>query len=127
MLDREELFRLLINGASGMYLHEAAVVLLDKHGYWLGREDFLTYVDVDRSNDWAAIDYRRLMPALDGGNLPAGEEEAKILRIAASLSGIYPVLLREVVEGIDLANIKLVAEAIMYADGFLSSTAQPAP
>ncbi len=129
MINREELRRLLMRGASEVYLYEAAIMLLCRYcdGYWLSRVDFLRFVDLDMANDWATIDFDRAMSSLDSGELPADDEQAKILRIVASLGGVYPILLREVVEGIDRENIALVAEAIMYADGFLSSTADPKP
>lgn len=125
-IDEQQLTTMLMRGATGMYLHEAAVRLLLRHGYWLRRRDFRNYIDVD-SLGRAAIDFGAAMAALDRGELVGDDESQKVLRIAASMSGVYPVHLREVVEGIDRDGIKHIAEAIMYADGFLNSTADVQP
>ncbi|GIH08486.1 hypothetical protein Rhe02_65530 [Rhizocola hellebori] len=128
----EKLADLLMRGASGIFLYEAAVLLLRRHGLWLEHPGFRRFIVVEPDGQKASVDLKAAMPALDSGSLTADtgdwltdDEAAKILRIVASLSGTYPVLLREVVEGIDRENIKYVAEAIMYADGFLSSQADP--
>jgi hypothetical protein len=121
----ERLKEMLMRGASGMYIHEAAIGLLIKHGFWLTNPTFLEHIVVELDGTVAGIDYKNLMSVVDKTGGGADEESISILRIAASLSGMYPVHLRDVVEGISRENIRYVAESIMYADGFLTSTATP--
>lgn len=121
----EELLRLLALGVEGIYLLEASLRLIVNHDYWLRRSDFAQFIVLGDPPGAASIDFVAATSALDHGQLQADSEQASILRIAASLATAYPVILREVVEGIEAPNIKHVAEAIMYADGFLESTAEP--
>jgi hypothetical protein len=127
-LDRDHLAMLLHEGANGVFLQEAAVRLIVRHEYWLKHEDFLEFVVVyGDPPETAGIDWIAALRALDGGELRAEHEEASLLRIAGSIGSFYPICLRDMIEGIDLENIKHIAEAIMYADGFLGSVAQPKP
>jgi hypothetical protein len=126
--DKGELRSLLMRGASGVYLHEASIVLLARHGYWLVKDEFLRFVvPYDDPPVAAGIDWTAAMAALDSGDLRADEEDAAILRIASSIAGRSPVILFDVLQGIDRDNIRYVAEAVMYADGFLESVADPRP
>ncbi len=43
--------------------------------------------------------------------------EASILRLAASLASTSPVTLRDIITGLDQANIHLVLNAIRHAGG----------
>ncbi|MBG6134655.1 hypothetical protein [Longispora fulva] len=122
----EDLVELLMKGAGGIYLQEAATRLLARHGYWLRDREFLRFVVTYEDPPVAAgIRWKAAVDALDRGELEAGIEERSILRIAASLCTFYNISLRDVVEGIDAVNIKHVAESIMYADGYLNSIAEP--
>lgn len=124
----DRLSELLMKGASEIFIQEAATRLLIRHAYWVQNEAFQQYIVVYNGGEDAGIDFKRATAALDAGDLVGEDEEPeKILRIAASLSIMYPINLREEVEGIDAANIKHVAEAIMYADGYLHATADPYP
>lgn len=126
--DGEEIAALLMKGASAVYLHEAAITLLARHGYWLSRKEFLRFVEVyDDPPAAAGIHWDAVVAALDGGDLSAGEEETAVLKIAASIAGHYGVFLYDVVQGLSRETVKYVAEAIMYADGFLESVADPRP
>lgn len=127
-LDKRDLDRLLMEGAGGIYLNEASARLLIRHDFWLGQRDFLEYVVVYGDPPEAAgIDWPAALKALERGELRCDSEQRSILKIAGSISTFYLVSLREVVENIDRENIRHIAEAIMYADGFLGSTANPIP
>ena len=125
-LDKQVLADLLLAGAEGIFVVEAATRLIVKYEYWLHHDGWLEYVLLRGDPPvTAVVDWKPLMEALDSGFIKAPAEESQILRIAASLIIPYRIYLREQVEGIDRQNIKLVAEAIMYADGFLESVADP--
>jgi len=125
-VDKEQLRELLTRGAEGVFLIEAAIRLVIRHEYWLNNERFLDYVKIYGDPPaGAVIDFKPMMVEFDKDRFGAPDEEAHVLMIAASLCVPYFVCLREVVEGLDLDTIRLVAEAIMYADGFLESVADP--
>jgi hypothetical protein len=125
-LETSQLAELMMVGTGAMFVAAASVRLLVRHGYWLTQESFLKHVDVygdpPRS---AGVNFKPLMAELDNGQLPGDHEQQSILQFAASLLGWYPIVLRHVSQGIDAEHIKHVAEAIMYADGFLESVAEP--
>jgi hypothetical protein len=125
-IDSGKIVSSLMKGAGAVYLHEASVILLARHGYWLQRNDFLRFVKVLKNPpDAAGIDWAAVIAAIDSGDLRADEEEIAILKISASIAGHFGLFLYDVVQGISRDNIKYVAEAIMYADGFLESIADP--
>lgn len=107
--------------SKGIYCDEAAAELLIRHRTWLRRNDFTTQfiiTEVETSGDiTAAISWEETITALRAGNLPCSRSEASILRLAASLAGTSPVTLREVITGLDQANIQLVLNAIRHASG----------
>ena len=65
----------------------------------------------------AFLDWTAVMAALDAGRLPCSGGEERVLRIAASLAEGIPVDLGEALSGLDEANIVLVAEAVVHANG----------
>jgi hypothetical protein len=124
-LDREGWERVLMNGADEKFLVEAAARLIARHGYWLGLPEFAEFLEF-YPPDAAGIWYKRAAQALDDGRLPVrDQEDANVLRLAASLVVPYRVSLGEVIENNSAETIALIAEAMMYADGFLSSRATP--
>ena len=54
---------------------------------------------------------------MQAGTLPCSGSEASILHLAASLAGTTPVDLRDLITGLDRANIQLVLNAIRHAGG----------
>src|SRR5437588_3417319 len=101
-LDKNQLEDLLWKGASTVFLQEAAVRLLIKHGYWLHQEAFLGFVKIFHNpTEMAGIQWESALSALDDGQLSADHEQASILRIAGSICTFYRLSLRDVVEGID--------------------------
>jgi hypothetical protein len=123
----DRMCEMLMKGASEIFLHESAVRLLIRHAFWIQNEEFQQYIAIYNGGEEAGIDFKSATAAIDAGELVGDEEAVKILRIAASLSIMYPINLREQVEGIDAVNIRHVAEAIMYADGYLHAIADPDP
>jgi hypothetical protein len=115
-----ELATLLQDGVRGCYAEEAAVALLIDHGLWLRRCDFvrtcIEITDFTGDEQAAFIDWRAATQALDLGKLPCSTSEASVLRIAAGLAGVT-VDLRARLGGLDARNIRLVAEAVMHANG----------
>jgi hypothetical protein len=118
-----ELAALLRVGARGCHSDEAAVGLLVEHDLWLHRHDFVrTCVAVetdlfDEDEEVAAfIDWSAAVKVLDAGGLPCSTGEGAVLRIAAGLAGV-PVNLRAMLGGLDARNIRLVAQAVMHANG----------
>jgi hypothetical protein len=113
-----ELAALLRIGAQGYHPDEAAVDLLIRHNTWLHRSDFVcTCVNVETGDEVAAfIDWHAAIRALNAGDLPCSTSEASVLRIAAGLGGVA-VDLRAMLGGLDARNIRLVAEAVMHANG----------
>lgn len=124
-LDRDGWERLLLNGADGVFLVEAAARLIARHDYWMHVPQFLNFVEF-HPPEAAGIWYVRAVSALENNQLPTrNQEDANVLRIAASLVTAHRVILREVVENNSADTIRLIAEALMYADGFTTSTATP--
>ncbi len=117
-------------GARGLHVEEAAVELVLRHGYWIGREDFTGRfvhepADQELAGDQpaAAIDWQGAVAGLERGELPCSGSERSVLKIAASLGGGVPVSLRVVLGGFDHGNVTLVAEAVLDANGTLGGTA----
>lgn len=65
----------------------------------------------------ADVDWPAAMTALDTGDLPSSGSEARILRLAASLTGGIPVNLRDALTGLDTRNITLVSQAVLHTSG----------
>ena len=116
-LTTDALAALLRRRATGSYADEAAVELLISHGTWLGRRDFLAAcVEYDHDGhdpvvwvDWHAV------PAFVGG-APCSTSEARILRLAAELSGIDTGCpLADLLCGLDDRNSTLVVDAIAHS------------
>jgi len=107
--------------SKGIYCDEAAAELLIRHRTWLRRNDFTTQFVITQTGPsgdiTAAISWEETVTALRAGNLPCSGSEASILRLAASLASTSPVALREVITGLDQANIQLVLNAIRHASG----------
>lgn len=121
-----ELAALLWEGASSMFRHEATVAFLIGTEYWLRHEQFLGFVEIyDGPPRAAGVHWAEAMHALHHGVLRAGQEESSILRIAASIATAYPVSIGEMAENIGRDAVRLMAEAVMYADGFLDAFADP--
>jgi hypothetical protein len=112
--------------AAGLLADLAAVDLLIAHRYWLTRPGFTArfvhpvtapdgHADGHRIGAW--IDWQAAITALQHRQLPCSGSEADMLRIAASLATGTPVILREVLGGLDHANIAAVTSAITAANG----------
>jgi hypothetical protein len=118
----EGLIAMLRAGARGLYVEEAAVELVLRHGYWIGREDFTgrfvrEQADPEPAGDQptAAIDWLGAVEGLERGELPCSGSELSVLKIAASLGGF------------DHVNIALVAEVVLHANGSAGMVIVPAP
>jgi ADP-ribose pyrophosphatase YjhB (NUDIX family) len=107
--------------SKGIYCDQAAAELLIRHRTWLGRDDFTTQFIITQAGPsgtiTAAISWEEAITALQAGNLPCSRSEASILRLAASLASTSPITLRDVITGLDQANIHLVLNAIRHASG----------
>jgi hypothetical protein len=109
----------LLRGARGLYSEEAAVCLLIGHGMWLRRDAFVracVEVDGEPGDEVAFVDWPAAIGALNTGDLPCSTSEAAMLRIAACLAGIAADL-RTLLGGLDARNIRLVAQAVLHANG----------
>jgi hypothetical protein len=126
-LDRAGWERLLINGADGQFNIEAPARLIARHGYWLEVAEFMAFVEF-YPPDAAGIAYLEAARALDVGRLPVRDrEDENVLRFAAGLAQEYPFLLKYTAENNSAETIELMAEALMYSDGFTMSTATARP
>jgi len=107
--------------SKGIYCDQAATELLISHRTWLHRNDFTTQFILTQAetsgNITAAVSWEEAVTALQAGKLPCSDSEASILRLAASLAGTSPVTLRDIITGLDQANIQLVLNAIRHAGG----------
>lgn len=108
--------------AAGLLSDTAAVGLLIAHRYWLTHPAFtarfvhpVTAANGHPVGAW--IDWQAAITALQRGQLPCSGSEAAMLRIAASLATEAPVILRDVLGGLDRANIAAVTTAITAANG----------
>jgi hypothetical protein len=105
-----------------LYCAEAAVELLIGHLVWLLRGDFVdVFVETGEGlmdgTPMAWVGWTAAVAALEAGRLPCSPSESQVLRIAASLADGIPVDLCEAVSGLDVANIVLVARAVLHAAG----------
>lgn len=108
--------------AAGLLADTAAVGLLIAHRCWLARPAFTArFVHPVTGGDGhpigAWIDWPATITALQRGELPCSRSEGHMLRIAASLATDLPVILRDVLGGLDRANIAAVTTAITAANG----------
>lgn len=108
--------------AAGLLADTAAVDLLIAHRHWLTRTAFTArFVHPVTGGEGhpigAWIDWPAAIIALDNGELPCSGSEGDMLRIAASLAADLPVTLRDVLGGLDRANITAAATAITAANG----------
>jgi hypothetical protein len=117
----EDLITALHEHAAGLHADTAAVDLIARHRIWLTRAQFEPYIRTRRPHLTAApnalIQWRKAVAALTAGHLAASTSEAAVLRIAASLGANIPIRLRQVLGGLDRANIALVTDAITHANG----------
>jgi hypothetical protein len=116
-LTTDTIAALLRRRATGSYADEAAVELLIAHDMWLGRRDFLTAcVDYDHDGHGPVVwvDWHAVPAFLDGA--PCSASEARVLRLAAELSGIDTACpLADLLCGLDDRNSALVVDAVAYA------------
>jgi hypothetical protein len=105
--------------AHGIYTLEAATGLIIEHATWLGRDDFTRLIHTGSCSavTMAAIDWPAAATALDVGELPCSSGERRILQLAASLADHAPVVLGDVVTGLDDHSIQTLAKAILHASG----------
>jgi hypothetical protein len=119
--DPVTLARLLRAHAAGLLAEAAAIDLLITHRHWLHRPAFtarfvhpVTASDGRRIGAW--IDWPAALTALQDGEPPCSNSEADLLRIAASLGAALPVILRDILGGLDRTNIAAVITAITAAN-----------
>ena len=107
--------------AAGSLAAMAAAELLIA-GAWPDRDDFAGFVTVTASPgsgltvavvDWEAA----AKAAATGGGLCCSGGERRMLQVTASLAAGIPVDLRDAVTGLDGANARLVAGAVLSASG----------
>jgi hypothetical protein len=103
--------------AAGSLAAMAAAELLIA-GAWPGRDDFAGFVTVAASPGSgltvAVVDWEA---AVAPGGLCCSGGERRMLRAAASLAAGIPVDLRDAVAGLDGANARLLAGAVLAASG----------
>ncbi|HEY2266361.1 MAG TPA: hypothetical protein VGI96_27335 [Streptosporangiaceae bacterium] len=105
--------------AHGIYALEAATGLIIEHATWLGRDDFTRLIHTGPCSavTMAAIDWPAAAAALRAGELPCSGGERRILELAASLAGHYPVVLGDAVCGLDDQSTKILIRAVLHASG----------
>lgn len=108
--------------AAGLLTEVAAIDLLTTHRYWLTRSAFTArfirpVTADDGQHIGARLDWHQAAASLHDGELPCSRSEADMLRIAASLGAGLPVVLRDVLGGLDRTNIAAVKAAITTANG----------
>jgi hypothetical protein len=116
----DELIDALHEHVVGINAQTAAVDLIAAHRVWLTRADFARFIQHGRCHStgapMATIRWRSAHTALQRGQLPCSDSEAKILRIAVSLATGIPISLREVLGCLDHRNIAHVMRAIGIAN-----------
>ncbi len=70
----------------------------------------------------AAVGWDDAVAALDGGALPCGDGERRILHLAASIAAGIPADLGEALTGLDRAGITAAARAVLHAGGHRDAT-----
>jgi hypothetical protein len=96
--------------------------VLIEHRSWLLRADFVDeFVEViDGTPGDAAmafVDWAAALEALEGGRFACSSSEDRVFRIAASIAEGIPVDLRDATCGLDGANARRVADALVHAAG----------
>jgi hypothetical protein len=111
-------------GAAGLYCAEAGVELLIGQESWLRRSDFTgSFIAVTPGRAaMAAVGWHAAITALDGGALPCGGGERRILHLAASIAAGIPADLGEALTGLDRAGIAAAARAVLHAGGHRGAT-----
>lgn len=139
--DPDELYRLLMRGAGTIPQLEAAhrlVFQVDRLCSWLISSGCISQerLDLDdgRSLPYAAVRFdaaeKRVRELSRDGRLLAeygpGKSERAALLVAAALSGQTSVgTLRDVMPDLNQDHARLVAEAMMYAAGWMDGAADP--
>ncbi len=108
-------------GARGLFAAEAAAELLIASP-WPHRPDFAGFMHTgtsitDGTTELAHVDWTAAITALNGGDLPCGGAERRILRLAASIAEGLPVDLQEALTSLDDSSINQVVQAIRHASG----------
>jgi ADP-ribose pyrophosphatase YjhB (NUDIX family) len=107
--------------ASCMYCDQAATELIISHGFWLHRTDFTSQFIATQpglaGGTTAVIEWDEAIAALRAGKLPCSGSEAAVLILAASLATASLVNLRDVITGLDQANLHLIISAVRRAGG----------
>ena len=108
--------------AAGLHPEEAGIELLIRHGAILHRDDFARFVHTgtsisDGTTLMSWIDWDAALTALHDGQIPVCSGEQRILQLAASIAGGFPVGLRDAIPGLDNQNMKLLITAIRHAAG----------
>ena len=114
-------------GAAGLYCAEAGAGLLICQESWLRRGDFtVPFIAVTSGLAGraavAAVGWDDAVAALDGGALPCGSGERRILHLAASIAAGIPADLGEALTGLDRAGIAAAARAVLHAGGHRGAT-----
>ena len=117
-LTTDQLAELLYEWAAGSRGAEAAVELLDEHGTWLHRDDFVhacVNYDHDGTRPVAWIDWDTVVGWI-AGRTACSATEARVLRLAAELAGVDSgEPLADLFTSLDGRNSRLVLDAIAYA------------
>ena len=109
--------------AAGLPDAEAAIELLIGHRLWLHRSDFVDNYIATRPGltnpvvPMAWVDWPAAITALNSQTLACSNNEARMLRIAASLAGGLPLDLGDAVTDLDTANLDRVVQAVLHAGG----------
>ncbi len=108
--------------AVGLHPDEAGTELLIRHGGFLLRDDFTSFVGTgtsfsDGTTLMAWIDWHAALSALHNGQLPASSGERCILTLAASITEGFPVSLRDTLPSLDNRNLELLVTAVRHAAG----------
>ncbi|SEL54039.1 hypothetical protein SAMN05414137_109325 [Streptacidiphilus jiangxiensis] len=134
--DPDELYRLLMRGASTVWQVEAAERLIFQVGtlrQWLVGNGFIR-LEGDRPRPWASTHFDEALAKVlelsrDGRAFEAtgpGRSERAVLLVAAGLSGQARIdTLRHFMPDLEEDHARLVAEAMMYAAGLMDGAADP--
>lgn len=114
-MNHKELAAALRRGAAGWDAPVAAVELLVAHRVWLPR--MASHPAMHHVDDRGDVDWIQLGLAISRGKIAGSSSELAVLNLACSLGGGTPVSLRDAVVGLDLANTRLVANAVARAAG----------
>ncbi|MEU1594512.1 hypothetical protein ABZ468_16985 [Streptomyces sp. NPDC005708] len=121
-IDPDGLADTLLETAGGSLALRAAIGLLIDHGLWVKRlaeRPGLLLIDYSRPAPKAyAVDWPKVVEALEAQDLPASSGELRILAIAASLADTAArIRLGDAVSGLDATNLDRVLKAIAEANG----------